>query len=428
MRLWKQNKTRQALFVTGARQVGKTYLIRRFARETYPVLVEFNLVEDAAARESFKAARSAEDLLLRISVATSTRLETGRTLIFLDEVQECPEIVTYIKFLVDRGDFDYVLSGSLLGVELEGIRSYPIGYLTELHMYPLDFEEFCWANGLGEPQMQLAFAAFAAREPVPDYLHERLLGLFHRYLAIGGMPDAVVAYRESGSIDQVRIIQDGIVAFYERDISKYAPRDRRLVIKDIYHLIPSELSSQNRRFRLSSIPDVKRYTQVRDEFLWLTKANVALATYNVKAPISPLLLNEAHNVFKLFYSDVGLLTSRFPKQATLGLLDGRPEKQMGGTYENFAAQELAAHGFDLRYLTKRKVGEIDFIVEGRDGKIMALEIKSGRGYRTHTALLNALATPGYQIDSAYVFAESNVEKNGDVLYLPIYLVSALRNE
>ena len=422
---WKQSKTKQALLVVGARQVGKTFLIREFARKNYDNFVEFNLVEDAAVRNSFKAASSADDLMLRISVASSSPLNLGRTLIFIDEIQECPEIATFIKFLVDKGGFDYILSGSMLGVELENITSQPVGYMTEVPMYPLDFEEFCWAAGVGEGPIQLAKDCFASREALPDYLHERLTDLFHRYLLVGGMPDAVVAFTETNSIDQVRALHEGITKFYARDISKYAPKNRRLTIKNIFDLIPSELSGQNRRFKLSSIENVKRYTQVQEEFLWLTRANVALAAYNVRAPISPLLLAENHSLFKLFLSDVGLLASRFPKESLLGIIDGRPAKHLGGLYENFVAQELVAHGFDLRYYTGKKVGELDFVVERKNGELIAIEVKSGAGYMSHAALNNALAIKEFDISEAIVLAETNISQAGSVLYLPIYMASLL---
>jgi predicted AAA+ superfamily ATPase len=422
---WKQNSAKRALMIVGARQVGKTYLVREFAREHYKHFAEINLVENAAARASLSEAQSAEDLALRISIAAPIELVAGETLIFLDEIQECPEIITYIKFLVERGDYGYVLSGSLLGVELENIRSWPVGYVTEITMYPLDFEEFCWANGLGEDAHAIVCEAFDKQEPVPDFLHRRLMEVFHRYLLVGGMPEAVVSFREAASIDQARVIQDNVIKYYQRDISKYAPRTRRLVVRDIYNLIPSELSAQNRRFRLSSISGVKRFTQVEDEFLWLTRANVALAAYNVKAPIGPLMLNESHSIFKLFMSDVGLLTSRFPKQALLGLLDGNPTASMGGVYENFVAQELAAHGFALRYFTGKKAGEVDFVVERKGGAIIALEVKSGKDYRTHAALTNVMNTPSYEVAGAYVLAETNVESHGETLYLPIYMTGLL---
>lgn len=425
---WREAKTRQALLVLGARQVGKTFLIREFAKRNYQSTVEFNLVANPEVLAAFKGAANASDLALRMTAVSPAPMVPGKTLVFIDEVQECLEIMTYIKFLVDKGDYDYVLSGSLLGVELENIRSYPIGYVTEVMMYPLDFEEFCWADGLGTEPHSIAQDAFVNRNPIPDYLHDRLLGLFHRYLVIGGMPDAVVSFKELQNIDQIRTVQDGIISYYARDITKYAPKERRLVIRNIFDLIPSELSSQNRRFNLSSIKDVKRYTQIQDEFLWLTKANVALPAFNVKAPVSPLLINESHNLFKLFLSDVGLLASRYSKQMAIGLLDGRPYSNLGGIYENFVAQELAAHGFALRYFKSKRIGELDFVLEDKAGLIIAIEVKSGKSYRTHAALTNALAVPNYTIDTAYVLAETNIENRGEVCYLPIYLAGMLQNE
>jgi predicted AAA+ superfamily ATPase len=425
---WKRHKTKQALLITGARQIGKTYLVEAFAKQNYKNIVHFNLVEDAAAKESFESAKDSKDLLLRISIASPVQMTPGDTVVFIDEVQECPEIVTLIKFLVEKGDYDFILSGSLLGVELENIRSYPVGYVTEIVMYPLDFEEFCWANGLPDDAFDMAKNAFSTYTPVPDFLHERFLYLFHRYLLVGGMPDAVVSYRETNSMDQVRVVQNGIVGYYGRDISKYAHKDRRLVIRNIYDLIPSELLSQNRRFRLSAIENVKRFKQVQEEFLWLAKANVALPVYNVKAPVSPLLLYESHSLLKLYLSDVGLLSGRYPKRASIGLLDGNTTMNLGGVYENFAAQEFTAHGFDLRYYSGKRVGEIDFVLELKDGKILAMELKSGSAYKRHAALTNALKVPEFDISEAYVLAETNIERSGDVLYLPVYLTAMFQND
>jgi predicted AAA+ superfamily ATPase len=425
---WKKHKTKQTLLITGARQVGKTFLAQTFAKENYRRVVSFNLVEDQDARASFKNAKNGDDLMLRISVAASAPIIPGKTVVFIDEVQECPEIVTLSKFLVERQDCDFILSGSLLGVELENIRSNPVGYMTEVMMYPLDFEEFCWANGVDEEAFNLLREAVATKSPVPDFLHTRLSDLFHRYLLVGGMPDAIVTLLVSHDIDSVRTTQEDIVRYYGRDISKYAPKDRRLLIKNIYDLIPSELLRQNKRFRLSAVEDVKRYTQVQGELLWLTKANVALPVYNVAAPTAPLLLAEERRLFKLFLSDVGLLTSRYPKQASLGLLDGAPKMNLGGVYENFVAQELAAHGFDLRYYTGKKTGKIDFLIERKDGRILALEVKSGREYKTHTALINAMSVPEFDIAEAYVLAETNAETAGDIRYLPVYAASVFQNE
>lgn len=426
---WKQHKTKQALLVTGARQVGKTYLIEEFGRSEYDHMVEFNLALDDNARNSFLQATSPEDLLLRISIAATTPLIPGKTLVFLDEIQQCPQIVTFIKGLVDRNEYDYILSGSLLGVELEDVRSLPVGYLEDLTMYPLDFEEFCWANGLTEAAFDIIRDSFSQRQPVPDFVHQRLTDLFHRYLLVGGMPAAITAFLNSNNIDPVRAIQQGIRTYYEHDIKQYAPKENRLTIQEIYRLIPSELQSQNRRFQVSSITDVKRFSQIEDEFLWLTQANVALPVFNVAAPIAPLQANKERRLLKLFYSDVGLLTGAYGKRSTQGILDGRAGMNMGGIYENVVAQELMAHGFThLYYFTKRNIGELDFLVENDDGEILVLEIKSGAYFRSHAALDKAMATTDYHIDQAYVFAETNVFTEGAVTYMPMYMLSTLINE
>lgn len=425
---WKRHKTKQALLVTGARQVGKTYLIRQFGAAEYRVFVEFNLLLDAAARASFAAATSSQDLALRISIAASQELVAGETLVFFDEVQACPEVVTLIKGLVDEGLFDYVLSGSLLGVELKNVRSLPVGYMRTLTMHPMDFEEFCWATGLSEDAFSIMRECFESRTPVPEFIHDRLMGVFHRYLLIGGMPDVVASFVREGTIDGPRSIQKDIRTFYEADISKYAPENRRLIIKEIYRLIPSELQSQNRRFKLSSIEGVKRFDSVSNDFLWLSNANVALPVYNVREPSYPLLMNDQRTVFKLFMSDVGLLTGTFRKRDSLELFDGGPVASMGGVYENYVAQELVCHGFDPYYFTKASIGELDFLVEDGADRVIAFEVKSGRSYKSHAALNRALSQEGYGITAAYVLAESNVSIEGDVTYLPLYMTSCFTAE
>lgn len=426
---WKEHKTNQALLITGARQVGKTYLVEEFGQSEYEHMAEFNLLLDDSVRRSFAQATSPDDLMLRISVAAQGPLVVGKTLIFIDEIQACPQIVTFIKGLVDRGDYDYILSGSLLGVELEDVRSLPVGYLDEFIMYPLDFEEFCWALGLSETVFDIVRDSYGAVKPVPDFVHQRLTDLFHRYLLVGGMPAAVTSFVESKVIDPVRAIQTNIRAYYEHDIKQYAPKDKRLVIQEMYRLIPSELQSQNRRFQVSSIAEVKRFSQIEDEFLWLTRANVALPVFNVVAPVAPLRASKERRLLKLFYSDVGLLTSSYGKKSALGILDGQAAMNMGGVYENVVAQELTAHGFtNLYYFTKKGIGELDFLIETDDGDVLALEIKSGRYYRSHAALDNALSADGYTIDKAMVFAETNVFQEEGVTYLPMYMLTMLVNE
>ena len=422
---WERFQKNKALLVKGARQVGKSYLIKHFAEGRFENVVAFDLVENTATCESFRAATSAEDLALRLTIAADKPLIPDKTLVIIDEVQECPEIVTYIKYLVQQGRYRYILSGSLLGVKLKNITSQPVGYLTQVEMFPLDFEEFCWACGLAPEAFDMLKGAVHDRSPLPDFLYRRLRDLFHRYLLVGGMPDAVNAFVLENDINTVRTIHSNIRALYKADITKYAPEELRLILAQIYDLIPSQVTSRTRRFKISSLSDIKRFTQVQEHFLWLTEAGVALPVYNVTAPTSPLIASEQRNLFKLFYADTGMLMSSFPKSVSAGILDGEPSINMGATYEGFVAQELACHGHALRYFSSKKVGELDFLVEYGDGRIAAIEVKSGRAYRTHAALDNALATEGYTIDEALVLAETNIEQHGKICYLPVYCACLL---
>ena len=418
---WLAAPSQKALLIKGARQVGKSFSASQFAHDRFTNVVEFDLLEDAQTRASFQAATSADDLMLRISVAARSPMVANETVILIDEVQECPNILTYVKYLVQRGDFRYILTGSLLGVKLRGIDSLPVGYLTQLEMFPLDFKEFCWANGLDPHVYELAASHLATEEPLPDFLYDRLRGLYHRYLMVGGMPDAVRAFVDGNNIDDVRTVHSNLHALYRDDIAKYAPDELKLIIRDIYDLIPSEAAAKNRRFKLSDIKEVKRFSQVEQHFLWLTQAGVALPVYNVAAPVSPLLIAEQRNLFKLFYLDAGMLASSYPKSAYSGLLDGKAGMNMGAAYEAAVAQELRTQGFALRYFTSKKVGELDFVLECGDGSVAALEVKSGAQYLTHKALDNAMAVRDYAVERAYVLAETNVRREGKVLYVPVFL-------
>ena len=352
-----------------------------------------------------------------------------KTVVVIDEVQQCPNIVTFIKYLVQRGDFRFILTGSLLGVELEGIDSLPVGYVEQIQMYPLDFEEFCWANGVASVAFDMLRNHLEEEKELPDYLYDRLLSLFRQYVVVGGMPDAVNAFLATRNIDEVRKIHRDLHSLYHDDIAKYAPPDLRLTIRDIYDLIPSEVGSKNRRFKLSSIEGVKRFSQVTEHFLWLSEAGVALPVYNVSAPVAPLLVGEQRNLFKMFYLDIGMLMSSYSKKVAQGVFDGGAEgsfgMNMGAAFEGFVAQELKARGFKLRYFTSKKVGELDFVEETLAGDVLAIEVKSGRHYKTHAALDNALATRGYGVDRALVFAETNLFRDGNVLYLPIFMAGLL---
>ena len=425
---WKKSPSHTALLVTGARQVGKTYLVREFARREYRNFVELNLIMTPDACEAIERARNARDLLMRLSLLTDEPLIPHETLVFIDEVQECSEMITAIKFLVDEGSFDYVLSGSLLGVELRDIRSVPVGYLDTLEMFPLDFEEFCWAQNVSDEVFSSVRERVEGLAPIEDLIHKRLLDEFRRYVVVGGMPDAVCTYREGIDFAQVRTVQQNIKLLYRRDISKYAPKERRLAIKEIFDLVPSELSNPNKRFILKRLNENARFRSYQNDFSWLIEADVALAAYNASEPCSPLLASKERNLFKLFYSDVGLLTSSFTRRTALELLNGGNGGSYGSVYENAVAQELAAHGFDLYYYNGKKRGEVDFVVENQDGVVVPIEVKSGKDYARHRALSNILEVGNYHLSRGYVLGPCNVSLEGRVAYLPVYCAGFFESE
>jgi predicted AAA+ superfamily ATPase len=418
---WKQNKARQGLLLTGARQVGKTFLVREFAREHYESFVEINLIDNRTAAEVLSEAKDADDLFMRISLLAEAELIPHETLIFIDEVQKSKEIVTAIKFLVERNDYDFIVSGSLLGVELKSIESMPVGYLDKVVLFPLDFEEYCWARGVGKDHLALVRDAFSALTPVPGYIHDQLNKLYEEYLIVGGMPAVVAEFAESRNVQRVRALQQNIITLYKDDFTQYNS-SRALTLRTIYDLIPSELGSQNRRFLINSLGKHAKLNRYENDFIWLVDAGVALPAFVVNEPRYPLLLSKSTNLFKLFLSDVGLLTSTFIKDVSVAVLERNPAVDYGAIYENMAAQELKAHGYDLYYYKNSKKGEIDFVIESATGTVSLLEIKSGKSYKIHKALDNLLGADDYQIDNAYVFCDSNISRENRIIYLPNYMV------
>lgn len=417
---------KEALMVTGARQVGKTYIIRECAKEIYKNIVEINFVENQQAVKLFENITGSKDILLRLSALTDVPMIPGETLVFFDEVQECPEIVTAIKFLVEDGQYRYILSGSLLGVELKDIRSVPVGYLSILEMYPLDFREFCEANRVSQTVMDKLKECFEKKQPVDELIHEKMMELFRLYLIVGGMPAVVDAYIRTNNLKEVLRIQQGIVQLYYKDIAKY-DKDNKLYLDEIFSLIPSELNNKNKRFIMKDLNENFRFSRYENSFIWLKEAGVALPVYCVQEPEIPLLLSKSTNLFKLFLSDVGLLASMYVDGLQLKILSREKDINFGAIYENAAAQELKAHGFELYYFNSKKQGELDFVIEYK-GNVLPLEIKSGKAYTRHNALDNVLKDERYAIPQALVFCNENISTVDKIVYLPIYMIGFLENE
>lgn len=415
---------KKSLLITGARQVGKTFAIREIGKKCFENVVELNFIEEPQLVALFENPRNAKEILLRISAATGKRLVPGKTLIFFDEVQKCPEIVTAIKFLVDEGSYRYVMSGSLLGVELKDIRSVPVGYMAEKEMFPLDLEEFAYAVGMSDDVMQHLEECYRAKKPVDAVVHRKMLELVQLYLVVGGMPEAVQKYLVTNDIKSVCASQQQILNTYCRDIAQYDP-ENKLYIKDLFDLIPSELNAKNKRFILKSLNEHAKFDRTKNSFLWLADAGVALPTYNVEEPRLPLKLGEQRNLFKLFQNDTGLLACQYAEDFALKMLTGVTNINYGAVFENFAAQELKAHGYKLYYFNSKKQGELDFVIE-HEGEVLPIEIKSGKDYKHHNALNNVLNNEEYVIKEALVFANGNIETKGRITYLPIYMLMCLK--
>lgn len=422
-------ETTKALLITGARQIGKTFSIRQAASRNFEYFVEINFITSPDAIGIFKGAKDVKDILFRLSSYVHTPIVKGKTLVFFDEIQVYPEIVTMIKFLVDEGSYRYAMSGSLLGIELNSLRSEPVGYIDIKEMYPLDIQEFYAAIGLQADVLKSLQRNWENKSPVDDFVHEQLMRAFRLYLVVGGMPQAEMEYKKSNNLQNVLSIQKSIIQEYKRDIMKYQnnDNDKRLHLEDIFNLIPSELNAKNKRFILKNLNEKARYAIYENSFLWLRDAGVALPTYNIEEPKQPLLLSMSRNLFKLFQSDVGLLTSQFSDGIQLKLLTDDQSINFGAIYENFVAQELKTHGFNLYYYNNKRLGELDFVVEYK-GNVLPIEVKSGKDYERHNALTNVMNIKDYNIPSALVLCNDNISTKANITYMPIYMIMFLKKD
>ncbi len=420
--------TGKALFLTGARQVGKTYSIREYAHSNGLHLIEMNFLQQPETISVIRNAGDPKELLLRISAYARQPLNKGRTLIFFDEVQEYPDVMTWVKGLVEEGSYLYALSGSLLGVEMREIRSVPVGYMSEYQVYPLDLEEFVLNVGMPRNILDKLKESWETLTPADEFIHKKMMQLFRLYLIVGGMPAAVQSYVDSNNIQEVVKEQRDILNLYKLDIARYdSDKRKRLYINESFDLIPSELDAKNKRFILKRLNENMTFSRHENDFIWLKDADMALPTYNVKEPLSPLKLNEQRNLFKLYQNDVGLLSCQYSSGGIqLKILQGEVNINYGAVFENAVAEELHAHGFPLYYFNSKKQGEIDFLLESPEG-IIPVEVKSGKDYERHNALNSLVLNQEYGIKKAYVLCDDNVHRTGIIEYVPIYMTMFIDN-
>ena len=423
---WLKNENK-ALLIDGARQVGKTYIIRKVLKENNYSYNEFNLLKTPEIVELLKNSETVDDLVTNLSLFAEKPFEKGKTVVFFDEIQEFKELATKIKFWVDEGSFRYIFSGLLLGVELKGIKSAPVGYLKTITMYPMDFEEFLQIYNFTDELRESLYVSFTDRKPVNEEVHNRMMKIFNTYLNVGGMPSAVKRFNKTKSLEDVMSEHEDIVVQYKNDFTRYEKEDKKPYLTQIYDLIPAELNSQTKRFNFVDLKKGLRYERNEENFVWLASAGVALPSYNITEPTVPLLLNEKSSLFKLFLSDVGMLTTLYGRATKMQLLSNDKNINYGAIYENAVAQELKAHGFKLYYFNSRKTGELDFVIE-YNGKILPIEVKSGKDYNRHSALNNVLNIDNYSVNEALVLSNYNVSVVDKITYYPIYMLMFIRND
>lgn len=418
---WKNNPNHKALCVFGARQIGKTTLIRRFGKENYKHFVEINFVSDTKAAGIFAGDLDVNTIITSLTAYTQQSMEPGQTLVFFDEVQECPNVRTAIKFLVEDGRFDYIESGSLLGTKFKTVKSLPVGFEEIYRMYPMDFEEFLWANGVPEATVDYLRSCMETKTQVLQTVHETMTKLFYSYIVVGGMPDVVQTYVDTHDIGQVVSVQTSLLELYRQDIARYAEGNEKIKIQAIFDAIPSQLNDKNRRFLVNSLAPSARMTRYADSFQWLSDAGVALPCYNVTEPQTPLKLNEKHSLFKLFMNDVGLLCAACMENVQYDLLNGDLNVNLGSILENIVAQQLKANGYDLYYFDAKKYGEVDFVVSG-GVHTRLIEVKSGNDYKKHNALDRIRSVSEWAFRDSIVLCKGNLEVEKNIAYLPWYMM------
>lgn len=416
------------LVLEGARQIGKSYIIREVGKRIFKNFVEINFVKDDEGKQTFKNIKTTEDFYLNLSMIAGRKLGNYQnTLIFLDEIQQYPQYLTMLKFFRQDKRYHFVASGSLLGITLRSTTSIPIGSIIRKEMYQLDFEEFLIANDFGKEAIGIMRQKFMTKESLSDEMHQHVLELFRKYLLVGGMPEAVNTYLATHNIVKVREIQESIRTMYGEDASKYEQDSgRNLLIRRIYDLIPSQMENKKKRIVAKDIQDKEgdRFSRYTEEFEYLISSGITLDVHAISNPKYPLKESVQKSLLKLYLNDVGMLTSQLYHNNLRPILGDEKSINLGAVYENVVAQELKAHGHHLFYYDNRKNGEVDFLIDDYSSlTILPIEVKSGKDYTIHSALNKMLSVPDYHVLSGLVISnEQKVKQEGNVVYMPIYYV------
>jgi hypothetical protein len=430
---WALKTKKKALFLEGARQVGKTTSVRELGHRRYKHFIEINFIKRPSAKRAFDGDLDADTIIMNLSAMGFGPFVPGETLIFFDEIQECPNARASIKFLVEDGAFDYVESGSLLGIHYKGdenseeeigeIPSIPVGSEETVEMFPLDFEEFLTAVGITEDITGVLRHSYTANKAVPDFLHEQIMRKYAQYLAVGGLPEVVADFVENRDFSVTLKTQKDLISGYRKDISKYAGKDKVLV-KRVFDAIPSQLAKQDKRFVLSDLEKGASRRKYADPTQWLIDAGMAYYAIQTNALCLPLANVENRRLYKLYLLDTGMLCNMSLPHQHFAVMNGDLDINEGALVENFVAAELVKKGYPLHYFDQKSKHELDFVLPRNDG-ITILEVKSGSNFRRHASLDYALQRDSNMISDAVVLCRSNVTTTNSIRYLPLYMAMFL---
>ena len=428
---WKKSETRKPLVIKGMRQCGKTYIVRKFANENYENVVYVNFILEPDKKSAFTGNIDVDTIILNLSaMIKGSRFIEGKTCIILDEIQECREARTALKSFQIDGRFDIIATGSLLGVkgygksrkkkdESEGQDSVPVGYETVIDMYPLDFEEFLWANGISDAVIDAVRSCFESEKAVPDGIHKVMMDLLYRYIIVGGLPEVVNCFLETRNIEQIYKLQRSLITEYEEDMVKYADEADKPHIRECFESIPKQLAKENKKFQYSVVRKGGRASQYAGSIQWLEDAGIVRRCYNTRITELPLDGNAVEDCFKVYVTDIGILVAMLDYGTQADILKGNLLGYKGAVFENLMADFLCKSGQKLYYFHKDSGLELDFLVR-LNGECVVLEVKArtGRSKSMATVLRNKDV---YHVNSAIKLGQYNVGRDGEVLTVPLYM-------
>ena len=416
------------LCIDGARQVGKTYIIRELCKKYFKNFIELNMANDKVGDRIFANVGTINDFYIQVSALAGEKMDTKEnTIIFIDEIQEYPQLLTLLKPLNDDDKYRYICSGSSLGISLSNTTLIPMGSIVEKKMYPMDFEEFLLANSFGEIALNYLKECFINKKSPELSIHNKVLNLFKMYLIVGGMPEAIKIFVESKNIFRVKEAQQNIQNYYGADASKY-DKEHKLKIKRIYDMVPSNIENKVKRIQYKKIENIDdvRYTKYIDEFDYLISSGIVLDTKAITEPKFPLIQSSSKNLIKLYMNDVGIFTNVLYQTNINAVLEDKGVN-LGAVYETVVAQELICHNHKLYYYDRKKIGEVDYLIDDYNNlSVVPIEVKSGKDYMNFKALTKIIDEPNYRINYGYVLNnDSEIKQIDKIIYMPIYFIMFL---